>query len=332
MKSRQLEAAKLPKRSRIVPLSALGLSFAALLAVGVANQMWPAAVAGASAIVWLLALIPLFVLSYYKGWTLATIVLVTAMILFVAIEVAMAGGLRGDGPDWRALGFVMMALIAISFALGAVAQWQIRHRATATNLAFSDPDTGLPNRRVLDFFLARHFAAATRGRLLAIALFDIDDFKQYRRRHGRRAANAAIKAVGQILDTHTRSMDLSGRFDGQQFLAIFPGGTPADAFQFSVRVRKAIEASTAFKKDGLTASGGVAGFSWGMAEERHLIDAATQALHAAKSAGRNRVMVRAEDIDDVSDVPGEETVRFARAVPIAMPESGQDAAEEPQKA
>lgn len=331
MKSRQLQAAQLPKRSRVVPLSALGLSIVALLAVGLANQLWPQAVAGPSVIVWLLALLPLFVLSYYKGWGLSAIVLAIAMTLFVAIEVAMAGGLRGEGPDWRALGFVMMALIAISFALGAVAQWQIRHRATTTNLAFSDPDTGLPNRRVLDFFLNRHFAAASRGRELAVVLFDLDDFKKYRSRHGRRASDAALRIVASILDGHTRSMDLSGRFDGQQFLAIFPSGSPADAFQFAVRVRKAVETSSEFRKGGLTVSAGVAGYAWGMAEERHLIDAATQALHAAKSAGRNRVMVRANDIDDEPQTSGEGTERFAREVTIAMPGPAEDTPDEPYR-
>ena len=158
----------------------------------------------------------------------------------------------------------------------------------------------------------------------------MDDFKQYRKRYGRRASNAALKSIAGLLDTHTRSMDLSGRFDGQQFLAIFPGGTPADAFQFAVRVRKAVETCTDFKGDGLTVSIGVAGYAWGMAEERHLVDAATQALHAAKSAGRNRVMVRAEDIDDMPESLSDETARFARAVPIAMPDSPEDALEESQ--
>ncbi len=105
LKSRQLQAAQLPERSRPVPLSALGLSVVALLFAALANQLWPQAVAGASAVVWLLALIPLLVLTYYKGWGIAAVVLAMAMTLIVAIEVAMAGGLRGESLDWRALAF-----------------------------------------------------------------------------------------------------------------------------------------------------------------------------------------------------------------------------------
>lgn len=313
-----------------MPLSALGLSVVALLFAALANQLWPQAVAGASAVVWLLALIPLLVLTYYKGWGIAAVVLAMAMTLIVAIEVAMAGGLRGESLDWRALAFVMMALVAISFALGALAQWQIRQKATVTNLAFSDAHTGLPNRRLLDFFLSRHFAAASRGRALTVVLFDLDDFKKYNTRHGRKAGEEALKVFARILDAHTRSMDLSGRFGGQRFLAVFPGGSPADAFQFAVRVRKEIEACTEFRKGGLTVSAGVAGFSWGMAEERHLIDAASQALHAAKSGGRNRVMVRANDIDDVPQEPSDRTARFGRAVPIAIPGPAESTVDEPR--
>jgi diguanylate cyclase (GGDEF)-like protein len=330
VKSRQLQAAQLPERARPVPLSALGLSVVALLFAALANQLWPQAVAGASALVWLLALIPLFVLTYYKGWGIAAVVLAMAMTLMVTIEVAMAGGLRGESLDWRALAFVMMALVAIAFALGALAQWQIRQKATVTNLAFSDAETGLPNRRVLDFFLSRHFAAASRGRALAVVLFDLDDFKKYNKRHGRRAGEEALQVFGRILDGHTRSMDLSGRYAGQQFLAVFPAGSSADAFQFAVRVRKDVEASTEFRKDGLTVSAGVAGFSWGMAEERQLIDAASQALYAAKGAGRNRVMVRANDIDDEPRVPSDETARFGRAVPIAIPGPAENSLNEPR--
>ena len=95
-------------------------------------------------------------------------------------------------------------------------------------------------------------------------------------------------------------------------------------------VRKEVEACTEFRKGGLTASAGVAGFSWGMAEERQLIDAATQALYAAKGAGRNRVMVRANDIDDAPQTPSERTARFGRTVPIAIPGPDEGAWGDPQ--
>jgi diguanylate cyclase (GGDEF)-like protein len=319
VKSRQLQAVRLPERSRPLPLSALGLSIVALLSAAVARQLWPEAVTGAAAAAWLLALIPLFVLTYYKGWGIAAVVLATAMTLLVAIEVAMAGGLRGENLDWRPLSFVMLALIAISFVLGAMTQWHLKQKDQATNLAYSDLLTGLPNRRLLDFFLNRHFAAAVRGRSLAVALFDLDDFSSYTRRHGRRAADEALRIIARIVDKHTRTMDLSGRFAEARFLAIFPGGTPADAFQYAVRVRKEVEGCKEFRHGGLTVSAGVAGYSFEMVEERQLLDAASQALYAAKGAGRNRVMVRAEHMDDPTHTEPENAARYGRRVPVAMP-------------
>lgn len=323
VKSRQLQAVRLPERSRPLPLSALLLSIVALASAAVARELWPEAVSGATGVAWLLALIPLFVLAYYKGWGIAAIVLATAMTLFVAIEVAMAGSLRGESLDWRTLIFVMLALIAISFALGAMTQWHLKQKDLATNLAYSDELTGLPNRRILDFFLNRHFAAATRGRQLAVALFDIDDFSSYNKRHSRKAGDDALRTVAEVIDAQTRTMDFSGRFGGERFLAIFPGGTPADAFQFAVRVRKGVEASEDFRDGGLTVSAGVAGFSAQMIEERQLIDAASQALYAAKGAGRNRVMVRADHMDDPAH-RDPKMAHIGRAVPIAMPGPPED--------
>ena len=103
--------------------------------------------------------------------------------------------------------------------------------------------------------------------------------------------------MADILDGNTRSMDMSGRFGPDEFLALLPGGTIADAFTFAVRVRKAVEGSAAFKPSGMTVSVGVAGYSTRMQAADDLLKEVEAVMMAAREAGGNRVM-RSADSDE----------------------------------
>lgn len=285
-----------------VPPSAAAVAMLGLVVVIVASWRWPRALEEYSVLVWMLAILPFFLLAHFKAWRRIAAVLAIALVGLAVVQFGLVQALGMAPPDTMALGFVILALITTSFSLGLVSQSRLNRQASTLYLAAGDPLTGLHSADALRFFLDRCFAAAGRGRALAVVMFDMDGLGDYEARYGAKAADDAIRNVADVLDANTRSMDMSGRFGHDEFLALLPGGTAADAFTLAVRVRKAVESSAAFESSGMTVSAGVAGYTPRMAETDDLLNEARAVMMAAREAGGNQVM-RSADTDDRAWVP-----------------------------
>ncbi len=155
-------------------------------------------------------------------------------------------------------------------------------------LSLTDPLVQLPNRRQLDLFLKREFAAAQRGRPLCIVLFDLDRFKEYNDTNGHRAGDMALIKFGDILRIETRAMNLAARYGGEEFVTVLSETNAAGGEGYAERIRrKLIEES----EGTVSVSAGVAEYSKTMDSPIALIVAADRALYRAKTQGRNRVIV-----------------------------------------
>ena len=162
--------------ARACTRQALVLSALALGTAVVGSVLWPDSASEYSALVWLLAIVPAFLFAYYKGWPGATSVLISAMILIAVLEVGFSLLSRGE-VAWWIVGGVTVILIAVSLGAGLISEAHRQQTSEALKLAYADPLTGLPNRRVLQMFLSREFAATTRGRPCSVVLLDVDRFK-----------------------------------------------------------------------------------------------------------------------------------------------------------
>ena len=271
-----------------VPPRALYMSLAALTGAGLAAIVWPESLNELAALVWLLALVPAFLLAYYRGWEGAATGLLIAMILMIAIEI-VPPLIVGTRVDWRIAGGVTVAFIAASLGLGGLAELLRQKQSSAMRLAFRDPLTGLANRRMLDLFLDQHFAAARRGQPVAVVVFDLDRFKNYNDVYGHTEGDAALRAFGAILKHETRDSDVAGRFGGEEFLTILPGTTVQGARLYAERVREALARRELPTQTRITTSAGIAVSSPTMAESSELVRAADAALYQAKAGGGNRV-------------------------------------------
>ena len=109
---------------------------------------------------------------------------------------------------------VVVGYVAIALGIGWLAERLHRDRDEVEDMAFTDILTHLPNRRHATAFLQNEFAAAERGRLLSVVLFDLDGFKEFNYRHGHQAGDDALGAFADILTRLTRRMNLSARFGG----------------------------------------------------------------------------------------------------------------------
>lgn len=287
-----------PPRDADVPRRALAFSLAALAVPVLAAFFVPESLDRYAALLWLTALLPAFLLAYHRGWRGVATSLALGMAT-LSLTQALAVWAGRDVPDML-LGVVVVYL-AISLAIGWLAEQLHKERAEAADLAFTDLLTGLPNRRHADIFLRDEFAAAQRGRTVAVVLFDLDDFKGYNDAFGHSAGDAALAAFAAVLRANTRRMNLAARYGGEEFLAILAGSNPRGACVFADRVRTALEAE-GIGDPALTVSAGVAVFTDDMDDPAQLLQAADAALYEAKRAGRNRVKV-AGGLPDVAEVP-----------------------------
>lgn len=160
-----------------------------------------------------------------------------------------------------------------------------------------DPLTGLLNRRQLEEDLVAVWDRHSRyGHVDAAVLLDLDRFKSLNDREGHLAGDAALRPVADALRAGTRPGDRVYRFGGEEFLAVLPEASEADARSAAERLREGIAALGIANPGGgprpvLTASAGVALLSDGAdARVEDWLGRADAALYEAKQLGRDRVV------------------------------------------
>ncbi len=157
--------------------------------------------------------------------------------------------------------------------------------------------TGAHNRYFLDEALERGLKIAhERNEPLSLLMVDIDHFKGINDRFGHLAGDSCLCAVAAKLRSCIREADdFVARFGGEEFVVMLPGADRQAAAIRAEMLRREIEAmrvTHADQKLAMTVSIGVvtqAGDQAGHARE--LLQQADQALYAAKSRGRNCVVV-----------------------------------------
>jgi diguanylate cyclase (GGDEF)-like protein len=171
-----------------------------------------------------------------------------------------------------------------------------------STLAFTDALTGLANHRRFHDALQVEAARAERyGRELAVALLDIDQFKQINDTHGHGVGDEVLRDVAQHLDRNRRPTDVLGRLGGDELAWLMPEADADRARHAAERVRADIASSTIGGIRRVTISIGVCDLlrSESPAEMLRLADGA---LYWAKMHGRNQLVVyQPEVVEALSD-------------------------------
>jgi len=159
----------------------------------------------------------------------------------------------------------------------AAAVADLRHRAS------TDPLTGLGHRGAFSEALG---ASHRRPIATAVALCDLDRFKELNDRLGHQAGDRALVATVRALEGALRRGDLLFRLGGDEFAALLAVRDEREALAAAHRMRAAVAASDA----GLTVSIGVA-VSGADEGDESLVGRADRALYAAKHEGRDGVVL-----------------------------------------
>jgi diguanylate cyclase (GGDEF)-like protein len=160
-------------------------------------------------------------------------------------------------------------------------------------LAYTDPVTGLPNRRAsheaLDTMLAE---AALRQEKVGLLLIDLDNFKIVNDTAGHAAGDQLLRKVAGVLRAQLRDEDMVARIGGDEFTVI--AGPLATSGELDILAARIIDAlQRPVQLDGIefvaTASIGAAIYPDDAGNAEELVSNADTALYEAKDAGRNRL-------------------------------------------
>ncbi len=165
-------------------------------------------------------------------------------------------------------------------------------------LTRTDPLTGAANRRWLAQRLEEELARAMRhGEVCSVILADMDHFKSINDRFGHLTGDEVLRSFVVIAKQVVRPYDLVARYGGEEFVLLLPNCGEAEAVEVAERLRLQLAASRlADVPEQITASFGVAMALPGESSD-DVLRRADRSLYAAKSGGRNRVVMSNVDIE-----------------------------------
>jgi diguanylate cyclase (GGDEF)-like protein len=203
--------------------------------------------------------------------------------------------------------------LLIAFPLGTLLHRSSRHAELVIE-ARADAKTGLLNVAAWERAATVEVARAVRNATpLAVALLDLDRFKQINDTYGHLAGDEVLRQIAATMTENLRDYDLAGRFGGEEFVMLLPQTRAVDALRIADRVRAQIAQLPVFTGEAgpvcVTASIGVAALDGGARRTLpELLAAADAALYRAKASGRDQVQM----------------ISTSRGLSAARPPSGAD--------
>ncbi len=238
----------------------------------------------------------------------ALVCLSALSISFIVSIVVFHLGIPVQAPDYVRLNLFVTACIAVPTAIIATLHdYHTRaYRRRLEALAWTDELTGLLNRR---FFLRGAHEECRRMRrtktTAALAIIDLDFFKEVNDLYGHAAGDRVLKSIAQIAHAELRGpFDKLGRWGGEEFVVLLSDVTPENARSVCDRLRSRIQSAlieTGEYQVCITASFGFCMLGAG-ANVSSAIEAADRALYEAKRLGRNRVEMGEYAHAEVQDI------------------------------
>lgn len=198
-----------------------------------------------------------------------------------------------------------LSITAVCDDAGAVTHYVATHtditlrKATedeVKRLAFFDPLTNLPNRRLLTDRLMHAVTHAKRDQgHLALIFVDLDKFKPVNDRYGHAAGDLLLQSVAHRLRTCVRESDTVARVGGDEFVVLLDGIRQSlDAMQVAEKIHAVLLEPfrlVSGQSVHISSSAGIAMYPEHGQDEATLSHHADVAMYAAKSAGRDQYVV-----------------------------------------
>jgi len=163
------------------------------------------------------------------------------------------------------------------------------------SIAWSDPLTGVLNRRGFERDAAKKLSDSDDNATGALLFVDLNEFKQINDRCGHEVGDQLLTIAAERLITSLRSHDIIGRPGGDEFVALVPDVKPEVAEKLAARLTKRLEEPYIVGSETLhcAASIGLALYPEHANTLTGLLRAADQAMYVAKA--------RCRGVADISD-------------------------------
>ena len=160
-------------------------------------------------------------------------------------------------------------------------------------LSITDDLTQSHNRRHFISLAEAELARVRRyGGQCALAILDLDNFKDVNDNHGHLAGDDLLRGFADLCRQHLRAADTFARYGGDEFVMLLPGTAPQAAREVVDRIRAMLAAPGANgAARPITLSAGIAALDASTTSLDQLIKEADDALYAAKRTGGNQVIV-----------------------------------------
>lgn len=211
------------------------------------------------------------------------------LLATVPLDTVAAAWLTLVGIVFPAAGLLRAARDGVTLLVGRLSE-----------AALTDTLTGLRNRLALDRELHAEVERALRAdEPLSVVVGDLDYFKSVNDRLGHRAGDEVLVRAARVMLRYRRAGDSIARTGGEEFTILLPGATGHEAYLVAERMRAAVEREFRHDPAALTFSFGVATFPEHGRSADSVLEAADQALYAAKALGRNRCVIFSAEISSI---------------------------------
>lgn len=201
-------------------------------------------------------------------------------------------------PEWLTISAVLNPRGEVTHFVAAFTDITERKAAEERihNLAFYDPLTGLPNRRLLLDRLHQAMAASRRSNQLGALMFiDLDNFKNINDLHGHQTGDQVLRIAAERLHGEVRASDTVARLGGDEFVVMLenlgddPLRAAAQAEHIGMKLLNSLDRSYRLNELGLysSASIGVVLFGAEANSSDELMKRADMSMYEAKISGKN---------------------------------------------
>ncbi len=203
-------------------------------------------------------------------------------------------GEKSDGRNYEDSELDIFSTISnmASLAMNNLKQYHVIEK-----MSYTDFLTEVYNYRYFYKRLREEIFRAKRfDRMLALVIFDIDNFKSFNDTYGHQAGDEVLRNLARLVTDSVRAIDIVSRYGGEEFCIIMPDTGFANCLILVERLRKMIE-EYKFRSDlvdegySITVSIGGAIYPVDAQTPDRFIYCADMALLKAKQDGRNRSMM-----------------------------------------
>ncbi|MBD3249908.1 diguanylate cyclase [Candidatus Woesearchaeota archaeon] len=178
----------------------------------------------------------------------------------------------------------------------SVAVANARHYEEMKELAVIDKLTGMYTRRHFMELLEREVKRSESfEKPISLVLIDIDDFGHYNNLNGHPAGDRLLKDISSVISDNLRSVDVLGRYGGEEFIIMLPEAKSIPANEVAERLRKKIEEYPFDNREKqpnkkVTVSIGLVTCMEKKLKTSDMIKEADESLYKAKRNGKNKLV------------------------------------------